>query len=99
MDRKTAIHNLLNIMAFEVLEYIRECERSFKNRWVPATEIKNSLELNFVAVPRQGEQYGEKGWLFAILARLLEDQNLLDYRKEGNRAFYRTKVPGSSIAQ
>ena len=92
MDRKTAIHSLLNIMAFELLEHIRDCESSFESRWVPAAEVKNALELNFVAVPKQGEQYGEKGWLFAILARMLEDQNLVEYHKEGSRAFYRTRT-------
>lgn len=92
MDRKTAIHSLLNIMAFELLEYIRECESSFESRWVPAAEVKKTLELNFVAVPKQGEQYGQKGWLFAILARMLEDQHLVEYHKEGSRAFYRTRT-------
>lgn len=92
MDRKTAIHSLLRVIAFELLEYIRECESSFEHRWVPAADIKNALELNFVAVPKQGEQYGEKGWFFAILARILEDQNLVEYRKEGSRAFYRTRT-------
>lgn len=91
MDRKTAIHSLLGVIAFELLEYIRERESSSPNRWVPAADVKNALELNFVAVPKQGEQYGEKGWLFAILARMLEDQNLVEYRKEGARAFYRTR--------
>jgi hypothetical protein len=46
-----------------------------------------------VAVPREGEQYGEKGWLFAILARMLEDEGLVEYRKDGNRAFYRSRKP------
>ena len=92
MDRKTAIHNLLGVIAFELLEYIRERESSSQDRWVPAAEVKNALELNFVAVPKQGEQYGEKGWLFAILARILEDQNLIEYHKEGARAFYRTRT-------
>lgn len=91
MDRKTAIHSLLNVIAFELLEFIKESEPSLEDRWVPAADIKNALGLNFVAVPREGEQYGEKGWLFAILARMLEDQGLVDYKKEGSRAFYRSK--------
>jgi hypothetical protein len=91
MDRKNAIHSLLKVMAFEVFEFIRETEPSFENRWVPAVDIKNSLDLNFVAVPIENEQYGEKGWLFAILARMLEDQGVVEYQKVGNRAFYRTK--------
>jgi hypothetical protein len=95
MDRKTAIHSLLSIIAFELLQYIKDRESSFEDRWVPAADIRNELELNFLAVPRQGEQYGEKGWLFAILARMLEEQELVEYRKDGSRAFYRSTRPGS----
>jgi len=90
MDRKTAIHSLLKVIAFELLEFIKDSEAAFEDRWVPAADIKNTLELNFVAVPREGEQYGEKGWLFAILARMLEDEGLVEYKKEANRAFYRS---------
>jgi hypothetical protein len=92
VDRKTAIHALLKIIAFELLEFIKGRESSFKDRWVPAADIKNALELKFVAVPKEGEQYGEKSWMFAILARMLEDQGLVEYRKQGSRAFYRSKV-------
>jgi hypothetical protein len=92
MDHKSAIHALLRVIAFELLEYIRKCEPSFDDRWVPAADIKNTLELNFVAVPMQGEQYGEKGWLFAIFARMLEVEHLVEYKKEGGRAFYRTRA-------
>jgi hypothetical protein len=91
MDHKTAIHSLLKVIAFELLEYIKDREPFFSDRWVPAAEIKNELELNFVAVPQMGEQYGEKGWLFAILARILEDEGTVEYRKKGSRAFYRSK--------
>ena len=91
MDRKTAIHSLLKIISYELQEYIKELEPSFEDRWVPAADIKNSLELNFVAVPRENIHYGEKCWLFAILARMLEDEGLVDYKKDGNRAFYRSK--------
>ena len=92
MDRKQAIHSLLNVIAFELLQFIRESGPSFKDRWVPAADIKNALELNFVAVPRENQQYGEKGWLFAILARMLEDDALVEYKKEGSRAFYRSRI-------
>ena len=50
---------------------------------------KNSLSLNFDAAPSKGVQRGEKGWLFAILARILEDQGLLEYKIVRRRAFYR----------
>jgi len=92
MDRKKAIHSLLEIMAFELLGYIKEAELDFDDRWVPAADIKRDLELNFIVVPKESDQQDPKGWLFAILARLLEDQGLLEYQKEGCRAFYRTKA-------
>jgi len=88
--RKLLIHNLLGVIANEVCEFIRECEWDHEDRWVPAAYIKNSLELNFIAVPRENVQYGEKGWLFAILVRKLEDGGLVEYKKESGRAFYRT---------
>jgi hypothetical protein len=93
MDRKGAIHSLLRVIVFELLQFIRESESSFKDRWVPAADIKNALELNFVAVPRENKQYGEKGWFFAILARMLEDDGLVEYKKEGSRSYYRSSRP------
>lgn len=91
MNRKQNIHNLLNNMANELLTYIKEQEHHYEDRWVPSADIKPALDLNFVAVPKQGKQYGKKGWLFAILARILEDKNLLQYKKLGGRAFYRSR--------
>jgi hypothetical protein len=90
MDRKENIHHLIKKITMEVLEFIKEEESHFKDRWVPSAHIKNSLELGFVAVPKANKQYGEKGWLFAIIARILEDQNMIEYKKAGNRAFCRT---------
>lgn len=92
MAHKENIHKLLNDAALEILAYIRENEPKFKDQegWVPASEIKQSLELNFVSVPRSGKQYGEKGWVFASLARMLEDKGLVEYRKTGSRAYYRS---------
>lgn len=92
MNRKEAIHKLLNDAAMELLAFIRESESKFKaeDHWVPASELKNNLDLNFVAVPKEGIQYGPKGWVFATLARMLEDASLVEYKKVGSRAFYRT---------
>lgn len=92
MAHKESIHKLLNDAALEILAYIRENEPKFKDQegWVPASEIKQALELNFVSVPRSGKQYGEKGWVFASLARMLEDKGLVEYRKTGSRAYYRS---------
>jgi len=91
MNRKVTIHQHLSEAATELLEFIKEAEAEFVDQgyWVPAAKIKNDLELNFVAVPKSGKQYGERGWLFATLARMLEDKSLVEYKKEGSRAYYR----------
>ena len=91
MNRKERIHQQINALANEILEYIKEKEAFFPERWVPASEVKVELDLNFVAVPQENKQYGPKGWLFAILARMLEDKNLVDFKKIGSRSFYRSK--------
>ena len=92
MDRKKTIHGLLDQCALELLEFIKEAELRHEDRWVPIAEVKNALELNFVAVPRCGVQRGEKGWLFASLARMLEDKGLLDYEKRGTRSYCRSRA-------
>lgn len=92
MSRRDNIHRLLQATSSELLAFIRESEAQHAedDYWVPATEIKDKLNLNFVAVPKSNQQYGEKGWLFAILARMLEDQEQVEYQKVGSRAYYRT---------
>lgn len=55
MYRKAAIHNLLGVIAFEVLSFIKALEATFENRWVPATHIKDTLDLNFDAVPKDNK--------------------------------------------
>ena len=92
MTKEDALHKLLNDAALELLAFIKECESKFKDQehWVPAAEIKDNLDLNFVAVPRSGKQHGPKGWVFATLARMLEDKSLVEYKKTGSRAFYRS---------
>jgi hypothetical protein len=89
MKRKAAIHLHIQAASLELLEFVKERMPLSENGWVPSSEIKQSLALNFVAVPKAGKQYGEKGWLFAILARMLEDSSLLEHKKVGSRAFYR----------
>lgn len=91
MDRKKSIHSLLDQCALELLEFIKECEPDHEDRWVPTAHIKSALELNFVAVPQCNTPRGAKGWLFATLARLLEDKGLLDYEKHGSRSFCRSR--------
>lgn len=90
MDSKDKIRVMLLQCADEVLTYVREREPLHADRWVPAIDVKKGLELNFVAVPKDSTQYGEKGWLFAILARMLEDQGRLQYKREGSRSYCRS---------
>lgn len=92
MNQKQKIHKLLDEAALELLAFIEECQPKYRMQecWVPAAEVKRELELNFVAVPKSGKQYGEKGWVFASLMRMLEDQGLVGYRKSGSRAYYRS---------
>lgn len=94
MERKATIHRHIEAASVELLEFVKERMPFAQDGWVPASEIRQSLALNFVAVPRGGKQYGEKGWLFAILARILEDRDLLEHKKVGSRAYYRAKAKG-----
>lgn len=93
MEKKAKVHELVNQLALEVLDFIKGSENLYSDRWVPAADIKRKLDLNFVAVPiANNPQRGEKGWFFASLARLLEDQGLLEYRKDASRrAYYRSR--------
>ncbi len=92
MTHKEAMHTLVDEMARELLEFIKENESSYHDRWVPSVDIKRALSLNFVCVPKNNTQYGEKGWLLAILARILEDKNLIEHKKSGNRAYFRSTL-------
>ena len=93
MNSKDKIHGLLRECCDEVLLYVREREPLHPDRWVPAAEVKNGLDLNLVAVPKSSKQYGAKGWLFATLARMLEDDGRLEYRRQGSRSHCRSIQP------
>lgn len=90
MDSKQKIHALLRQCCDELLVHVREREGLHQDGWVPVAEVKKSLELNFVAVPKSSTQYGEKGWLFASLARMLEDDGRLEYKRVGSRSYCRS---------
>jgi hypothetical protein len=92
MDHKQNIHAYLLQSADELLAFIRSCEADYSERWVPDIHIKTALALNFVATPQAGKQYGPKGWLFAILARILEDQGRLEHKRTGSRSFSRSST-------
>ena len=91
MNRKAKVQSLIQLLAEEVCEFIKENESTSEDGWVPTTTIKNTLELNFVCVPKANKQYGEKGWVFAAIARMLEDQDRISYKKVGNNSYCKTK--------
>lgn len=91
MTRKDTIHKLINNAADELLAFIKESESEFPERWVPAATIKRRLELNIRMVPQSNTNQGRKGWVFAALARILEDKSLVEYKQQENgRTFYRS---------
>ena len=55
MERKAAIHRHLEAASIELLEFVRERMPLSPDGWVPASDIKQSLALNFVAVPKGGK--------------------------------------------
>jgi hypothetical protein len=90
MIHRQNIQELLDACALEILDFIKQSESQYPDRWVPIAHVKNCLDLNMVAVPQGGVQYGPKGWVFASLARRLEDQRLLEHTRIGSRSFCRS---------
>lgn len=91
MSHKINIHKLLGQIADEVLSFIKESESEFSGNWVPATYIKDQLSLKLSAYPQGNKTDNKTGWLFSTIARLLEDQNRVNFKKIGNRSFYKSK--------
>jgi len=92
MSRKARIQSLLDEAAMEIFHHIKDSEPSYPERWVPAANIKDELGLKLHSYPRENTIYCETGWLFGTLARILEDKDLVEFRKAKNRAFYRTVI-------
>ena len=90
MNRKEKVQCLIQLVAEEVYEFIKENESTQNDDGVPTTTIKDTLELNFVCVPRVNGQ-GHSGWVFAAIARILEDQDRISYITVGRRSYCKTK--------
>lgn len=84
------IHSLLKECCQEVLAFVREREKLYADGLVPATDVNEGLKINFSAVPKNSKNpSGQRGWLFATLARMLEDEGHLEHHKKGARSYYR----------
>ena len=91
MSSKDKIQDLLGECCREVLAYIRERESHYADGWVPATDVNDGLKINFSAVPKNSKNpSGQKGWLFATFARILEDEGSLQYERRGGRSYYKS---------
>ena len=88
MSHKSKVHELFGLMSDEVFFFIKESESGFSEGWVPATYIKDQLELNKSSYPQGNKIDNKTGWLFAAIARHLQDENKVDFQKIGSRSFY-----------
>lgn len=91
MSYKERIHDLFDAMADEMAAFIKESESGFSDGWVPATYIKDQLQLKKSAYPQGNKIDNETGWLFATMARHLQDKGKIHFKKSGNRSFYKSK--------
>ncbi|MGX2964596.1 MULTISPECIES: hypothetical protein [Shewanella] len=91
MSHKERIDVLFHQMADELFDFILKSEDAFPEKWVPATFIKEQLDLVKNAYPQGNKTDNRTGWFFATLARHLQDQNRVSFKKVGSRSFYQTK--------
>lgn len=91
MSHKEKLHVLFDEMADELAAFIDESQSGFSDDWVPAAYIKDQLQLKKSAYPQGNKIDNETGWLFSTLARHLQDKGKVDYKKIGNRSFYKCK--------
>lgn len=100
MERKTSVHAAVNAIAREVLLFINDTARADAGGWVARADICDALDLHYPATPKNGHRRVDDGELFAVIARLLEDKELLEYRNDGDRAYYRVRkdLPAQRLA-
>lgn len=91
------IHRLLRECGRELLSCIKSREPLHPDRWVPASELKDALDLDYPAAPKCAPQQQKKSWLFATLARMLENAARVEYRLHDGRAYYRSTPPPSFV--
>jgi hypothetical protein len=90
VSHRKNVADLFDAMADEVHSFIKESEASFPEAWVPAAYIKDQLDLKKSSYPQSNEIDNKTGWLFATLARHLEDRQQVRFKKVGNRSFYKS---------
>ena len=92
MSYREKVTDLFEALADEVFSFIKDSEPSFSEGWVPATYIKDQLDLKKPSYPQGNKIDNKTGWLFATLARHLEDHGKVEFKKVGSRSFYKSCV-------
>jgi len=90
MSRKGKVDALFEALADEIYLFIEESESGFPEGWVPAAYIKDQLDLKKSSYPRSNKIDNKTGWFFAIIARRLEDQGRVVFKKEKSRSYYKS---------
>ena len=94
------IRRLLRECCREMLAYIKQRESGHVDRWVPAAELERDLDFDFVGVLKSGVEQAQKSSLFAMFARMLQEQSLLECKSENGGAHYRsTPLPASTVRE
>lgn len=89
-EHRASIGHLFVKMADQILAFVKEVESEFDDRWVPATYIKDQLDLKKDSYPIENDVQSRTGWVFAALARNLQDRGKVEFRKENSRSYYRS---------
>lgn len=90
VEEKNQIDQLFNKMAEQVLSFIVKSESGFSEGWVPAAFIKQQLNLTKNAYPQGNKTDNKTGWFFATLSRHLQDQNKVEFKKNGSLSYYKS---------
>lgn len=89
MDFVSKIRQLFDEISNVVYAFVKESQSNFVGGWVPAAYIKDQLDLKKYSYPQGNKIDNKTGWLFATIARHLQDQNRIEFKKIGSRSFYR----------
>lgn len=94
MSPKNKIQSLLQDCCDEVFAFIQHHSSEYEGGLVPATEVNEKLGINYCATPKGSKDpSGQRGWLLATFARMLEDQGRIETIKDGSRTVYKITTP------
>ena len=77
MTRQEQIEMHLQLMEQVMFDYLIE-----QDDWVPRTQVTADLGLKMNCYPQESATNTEQTWLTSILARRLQDKNMVQYRQD-----------------